>query len=109
MPDVDVTLQAAFLTISRAKNESIQLADQGRFTEAAELLEDYAQMMEALNLVDVRLHDEVMNLRDRARNLREYGVDFYTPKEKKRIYYEKEMMLKSKMASYDSMISRRKD
>jgi Ca-activated chloride channel family protein len=109
VPDVDVTLQAAFLTISRAKNESIQLADQGRFTEAAELLEDYAQMMEALNLVDARLHDEVMNLRDRARNLREYGVDFYTPKEKKRMYYEKEMMLKSKMASYDSMISRRKD
>ena len=66
-------------------------------------------MMEALNLVDARLHDEVMNLRDRARNLRKYGVDFYTPKEKKRMYYEKEMMLKSKMASYDSMISRRKD
>jgi hypothetical protein len=48
-------------------------------------------------------------LRERANKLRTYGSEFYNVKEKKRMYYEKEMMLKSKMASYDKMMDRRID
>ena len=105
----EVTLQAAYLLVSRAKDESIKIADNRQFKEAANLLEDYAKMLDSLNLNDSRLIKEIDMLRERANKLRTYGSEFYNVKEKKRMYYEKEMMLKSKMASYDKMMDRRID
>jgi len=105
----EVTLQAAYLLVSRAKDESIKIADNRQFKEAANLLEDYGKILDSLHLNDSRLIKEIDMLRERANKLRTYGSDFYNVKEKKRMYYEKEMMLKSKMASYDKMMDRRID
>ncbi len=105
----EVTLQSAFLLISRAKNESIELADKRQFAESADLLEEYAKLIESLNLNDSILISEITSLKERADKLRRYRDNFYTMKEKKRMYYEKEMMYKSKITSYNNMVNRRKD
>ena len=43
-------------------------------------------MLEELKLNDSQLNYEIEALRQRARNLQEYGEDYYTTREKKRMY-----------------------
>lgn len=109
VPDHEVTLAACFLTVACAKADSLVLADQGRFTEAADLLDQYVKALKALNLADEALQEELRMLSHRARELRERGEGFYTVNERKRMFYEMDMMAKSRMANYHAMMSRRVD
>jgi hypothetical protein len=54
-PDQDVTLEASFLTLARAKREAMPLADAGEFDQAAQLLERCVRGIEALGLSDRQL------------------------------------------------------
>jgi hypothetical protein len=66
-------------------------------------------MLEELKLNDSQLTYEIEALRQRARNLKDYGEDYYTIREKKRMFYESDKMAKANIASYEDMIARRKD
>ncbi len=107
--DRDVTLEAAFLLVAKAKSEGIKLADEHKFDDASKILLQYADVLEELDLNDSRLNDEIKELRQRARNLRERREEFYTIREKKRMYYEADKMSKAHMVSYQLMRDRRKD
>jgi len=107
--DRDVTLEAAFLLVAKAKSEGIKLADEHKFDEASKVLLQYADVLEDLGLNDSILNSEIDELRQRARNLRERRDDFYTIREKKRMYYEADKMSKAQMVSYHLMRERRID
>ena len=109
VPNKDVTLEAAFLLVARAKAESISLADNGKYDDAAEILDNYASLISNLNLENEQLNNEVSDLRSRAQNMRQFRDDFYTVREKKRMFYESDKMAKSEMISYQKMKGRRKD
>ena len=109
VPNKDVTLEAAFLLVARAKAESISLADNGKYDDAAEILYNYASLISNLNLDNEQLNTEVADLRSRAQNMRQFKDDFYTVREKKRMFYESDKMAKSEMISYQKMKGRRKD
>lgn len=109
VPNKDVTLEAAFLLVARAKAESITLADNGKYDDAAEILDNYASLISNLNLENEQLNNEVSDLRSRAQNMRQFKDDFYTVREKKRMFYESDKMAKSEMISYQKMKGRRKD
>ena len=109
VPNKDVTLEAAFLLVARAKAESITLADNGKYDDAAEILDNYASLISNLNLDNEQLNNEVSDLRSRAQNMRQFRDDFYTVREKKRMFYESDKMAKSEMISYQKMKGRRKD
>lgn len=110
-PDKDVVIAAAYLTVARGKAEAIKLADRREFERAADLLEKYAadieKLVERYQLNDSRLINDIKELRDRAQNLRNRGEEYYNPIERKRMYYESDMLMKSKSSSYDAMINRR--
>jgi hypothetical protein len=101
--DPHVTLEACFLVVARAKVESIKLADQGHFKEAADLLEKYSNALRSLNLSNPALNTELDELELRAEQLRRKGNDSYTAREKKRMHYEADMMSKNRMVQYSSM------
>lgn len=107
--DRDVTLEAAYLLVAKAKSEGIKLADEHKFDEASKILLQNADVLEGLGLNDSRLNDEIKELRQRARNLRERREEFYTIREKKRMFYEADKMGKAHIASYQLMRDRRKD
>jgi Ca-activated chloride channel family protein len=109
VPNKDVTLEAAFLLVARAKAKSITLADNGKYDDAAEILDNYASLISNLNLDNEQLNNEVADLRSRAQNMRQFKDDFYTVREKKRMFYESDKMAKSEMISYQKMKGRRKD
>lgn len=106
-PDYEITLEASFLMVARAKSGSLALADEGRFEEAANLLEKYVSALKELNLADGALLEELRLLARRARELREKGNDYYTSNERKRIFHESNMVSKCRMDNYTAMISRR--
>jgi len=107
--DPHVTLEACFLVVARAKTESIRLADQRKFKEAADLLKKYATALRSLDLSDPALSAELDELELRAEQLRHKGSDFYTVREKKRMHYEADMMSKNRMGNYAAMRERRKE
>lgn len=109
VPNKDVTLEAAFLLVARAKAKSITLADKGKYDDAAEILDNYASLISNLCLDNEQLNNEVADLRSRAQNMRQFKDDFYTVREKKRMFYESDKMAKSEMISYQKMKERRKD
>ena len=109
VPNKDVTLEAALLLVARAKAKSITLADNGKYDDAAEILDNYASLISNLNLENEQLNNEVSDLRSRAQNMRQFKDDFYTVREKKRMFYESDKMAKSEMISYQKMKGRRKD
>lgn len=109
VPNKDVTLEAAFLLVARAKAKSITLADNGKYDDAAEILDNYASLISNLNLDNEQLNNEVADLRSRAQNMRQFKEDFYTVREKKRMFYESDKMAKSEMISDQKMKGRRKD
>lgn len=108
-PDHEVTLAACFLMVARAKAESISLADQGRYAEAASLLDQYVKALKSLGMTDGALLEELRQLERRSSELRERGEEFFTVNERKRMYYEADMMSKSRMANYNAMMNRRED
>ena len=107
--DRAVTLESAFLLVAKAKSEGIKLADKQEFAKASQILIECAEMLEELKLNDSQLNYEIEALRQRARNLKDYGEDYYTIREKKRMFYESDKMAKANIASYEDMIARRKD
>ena len=109
IPNKDVTLEAAFLLVAKAKSEAIKLADESRYDDAAKILLQYADTLEQLNLNNSRLNNEINELRIRARNLQERREEFYTMSEKKRMFYESDKMAKANMVSYSMMKNRRND
>lgn len=106
-PDRDICLEAAFLTVARAKREAIVLADRGDFEQAADLLERCATGLEQLRLEDRQLAMEIQEMRDRAQRLRYERQDFYSVMERKRMYHEFDKGSKGHMASMMAMKSRR--
>lgn len=106
-PDREVTLHAAYLTVSAAKTNAIRLADSGGFVEASDLLRSCADELERLGLNDALLTKQIEDLRERAANLRARRERFYTASERKRMYHEGDMLSKSKLASYSKMLGRR--
>jgi len=111
-PDKDVVTASAHLTVARGKREAIKLADRRKYEEAADLLEEYADAIEKLihkyKLDSPRLITDINELRERAQNLRSHGEEYYSRTERKRMYYESDMLMKSKLASYDAMVDRRR-
>jgi Ca-activated chloride channel family protein len=105
--DRDVTIEAWYLVIARAKAEAIKLSDRDLFEEAAQLLENYAKELQAVVAGDPFLEKELRNLRRRAEKLRENGTSYYTSMARKRMHHESDMMSKSKLGSYAAMLSRR--
>jgi len=103
VPDREVTLQAAYLTVGAVKAESIRLSDQRRFTESAAVLENCANQLRAMQLHDPRLDRMIQELYDSARQLREGGVQYYTPQQRKQTFYEAELTRKSQHAKEESM------
>lgn len=104
-PDQDVTLEAAFLTLARAKREAMALADAGEFEQAAQLLERCARGIEALGLSDRQLAVEVRELRDRADRLRLERERYFDAMERKRMFHESDKSSKGQM---DSMLAMKK-
>jgi len=111
-PNKDVVIASAHLTVARGKREAIKLSDRGKYEEAAGLLEEYADAIEELinrYKLDVpRLIADISELRERAQNLRSRGAAYYSRTERKRMYHESDMLMKSKLASYDAMMNRRR-
>jgi len=108
-PDKDVLLESAFLLIAKAKSNSIAFADRGEYDNAANELEHYADLIARFNLNNEFIKHEINELRQRAEKLRRDRDEFYSIKEKKRMFYESEKMSKSDILSYDRMFDRRKD
>jgi len=106
-PDHEVTLEACFLVVARAKAESLAFADKGQYSKAADLLDKYVSDLKRLDLADAALLEELYLLESRARELRERGRDFYTANERKRMFHEADMMSKSRLANYQAMMNRR--
>jgi len=111
-PDKDVVIASALLTVARGKSKAIKLSDGGKYQEAAGLLEKYADVIENLinkyKLDAPRLIADINELRERAQKLKFRGADYYSRTERKRMYHESDMLMKSKPASYDAMMSRRR-
>ena len=103
----EVTLEAALLTVGRAKREAMRLADEHRFAEAADLLENFVAALSGLNLNDPEFDRELELLKERAWNLRHRGREFFTATEKKRFAYEADMTMKGKKGLYLAMMERR--
>ncbi|MEI7813035.1 MAG: VWA domain-containing protein [Ignavibacteria bacterium] len=105
----DVTLNAALLYIADIKSRMMKLANQGKFKEASETASATVTGLEALGIKDTVLDNEIQDLKIRAKGFDERGEKYYSPREKKRMYYESEMVLKNSLPQYDSMKSRRKE
>ena len=89
--------------------EITKLDKKRKYDDAAEILDNYASLISNLNLDNEQLNNEVTDLRSRAQNMRQFKDDFYTVREKKRMFYESDKMAKSEMISYQKMKERRKD
>jgi hypothetical protein len=89
--------------------EITKLDKKRKYDDAAEILDNYASLISNLNLDNEQLNNEVADLRSRAQNMRQFKDDFYTVREKKRMFYESDKMAKSEMISYQKMKGRRKD
>jgi hypothetical protein len=89
--------------------EITKLDKKRKYDDAAEILDNYASLISNLNLDNEQLNNEVTDLRSRAQNMRQFKDDFYTVREKKRMFYESDKMAKSEMISYQKMKGRRKD
>jgi Ca-activated chloride channel family protein len=105
--DEEVILEAALLTIGRAKRNAMNLACEQKFIEAADLLDSYIAALSGLRLNDPELDSELEKLRERSWNLRHRGKEFFTATEQKYLYYEADMTLKGKKAMYNAMMSRK--
>ena len=105
--DREVTMEAALLTVGRAKREAMRLADEQRFVEAADLLENFVAVLAGLYLNDPELDQELDRLKERAWNLRHRGKEYYTAMEQKRFAYEADMTMKGKKEMYLAMMERR--
>ena len=105
--DKDVILEAALLTIGRAKRNALNLACEQKFIEAADLLDSYITALSGLRLNDPELESELEKLKERSWNLRHRGKEFFTATEQKYLYYEADMTLKGKKEMYQAMMSRK--
>ncbi len=101
-PDQNITLEAAFLMVARAKREAIALADARQFDQAAQLLERCITGLETLGLNDRQLAVEIRELRERAHRLRSERERYFDNMERKRMFHESDKSSKGQM---DSMLA----
>lgn len=106
-PNSDVLCEASLLMMAQAKAEAINLADNHKFNEAATLLENVAGTVEKLHLTNREVSTFVKDLRDLALRFRTEKEEYYTAHNRKRMFHDSDMVLKSQMVSYNSMIERR--
>ena len=88
IPDDTVTIEAALLTIAKAKRTARELGKQRKFDEAAELLETIATQIEGLELEDSQLAKELADIRERATRLRNERERFLSAREQKSMMYD---------------------
>ncbi len=105
--DREVTLQAAYLAVARAKKQARMLADKREFDDAAVELRYIASILEDMALNDQIIDMHIRELRQRAQGLERGREIFYSSIEQKRMFHESDMMLKGKPAMYSTMMSRR--
>ncbi len=105
-PDREVTLQAAYLVAARALAGAMELADETRFDEAADLLEGYASRLDGLALDDETLDRRVADLRQRAVAMRDERERFYNPQQRKMMYTERDYGAKGLLGKMSSMHTR---
>ncbi len=106
-PDAGVLCESSLLIMAQAKSEAMKLADRGRFDEASALLENVAETIEKLSLVDSQVRVFIQELRELARRIRTDKDVYYTAHNRKRMYHDSSMILRDQRASYLSMIDRR--
>lgn len=106
-PQAAVVLDAAFLTVARAKGEAIRLADHGDFQGAAAMLRHCAELIASLHLEDATLATEVEILRQRAERFQHDGAGYFQVRERKTLFHESDNMAKAQMAKYHAMAGRR--
>ncbi len=102
-PDRHVSLQAAYLTVARAKQSAIELADKRQFNEAAAILERCVRVLTELDLRDHTLDEYLSDLAEQAQALREQKEYFYDRMTRKRLYTEGEVLATSAQSSYGAM------
>ncbi|HQH74431.1 MAG TPA: VWA domain-containing protein, partial [bacterium] len=107
VPDREVILQAAYLTVGAVKAESIRLSDDKQFQEAAAVLENCAKKLREMQLHDSRLDQQIQELFDSARQLRHRGAEYYTRQQRKQDFIESELSRKGMMGKIESMRARR--
>ncbi len=99
--------ESSLLIMAQAKSEAMKLADRGRFDEASALLENVAETIEKLSLVDSQVRVFIQELRELARRIRTDKDVYYTAHNRMRMYHDSSMILRDQRASYLSMIDRR--
>lgn len=105
--DNEVTLEAALLSLGRAKRNALKLSCQQKFIEAADLLDSYVSAIAGLCLNVPELDRELELLKERSWNLRHRGKEFFTATEKKYFTYEADLSTKGKKEKYNAMMARR--
>lgn len=106
--DREVSLEAAFLLVARAKIDALAMADRGKYKEAAVLLEECARSIERLRLDDATLDERLRDLRERAARLGNEGAAFYSAGARKRLFTESQMASKSYQMKEEAMYLRRR-
>lgn len=107
VPDREVMLEAALLTVARVKAEALELANRREFERAAAKMEICADQMEQLGLGSDALNFEIAELRRRAAETRNRRERFWDATERKRAYTEMALMRASEPAKLRRMYQRR--
>ena len=102
IPDDTVTIEAALLTIARAKRNAREMGIAHKYEEAANMLEQVAAQIEGLELESSQLAEELADIRERARRLRLERDAFLTASERKSMSYEANLFSKGRRSSYVS-------
>lgn len=105
-PNLNVTLQAAYLAAAGVKENALKLADKGDYDGAAGMLIDGAQALKDLGLDDNLIDSLILDLKQRADRLRFEREDFYNRTERKRMFHESQAMTKGEMFKMQSMRTR---
>jgi len=108
-PDQMVSCQAALCLGAIAKKKARELAVDGRFDDAAGVLDASAEAIAVLNLDDAAVKDLVKDLKTRARRMRQEREQFFTGRERKRMYHESNMTSKSVSDKLAFMVARRRN
>ncbi len=108
-PDAEVSVQAALCLGALAIKKARELALIRYFDEAAEFLDNAAETIARMNLLDSDVRRMQLDLRNRARRLREEKEEFFTMRQQKRMYHESFMVSKNMFDKFESMYSRLDD
>ena len=106
-PNKDITVQSILLMIAKAKDLAMEKANSGDFDSASAILLRCVKDIEDIGIDDPRVQNELSEMKIRANELKNRREEYYDQVQSKRMYYEKEMMMKGRNMSYNSMMERR--